>query len=138
MKVVIDANVIISGLRFSGLPRRLLDLCASGNIDGFTSDQAIGEIEAVLILKFHLLPQELTVITDALRNNLTVVPVMNLPSVSALRDKSDLHILAVADITAVDYIVSGDKDLLILGDYKKIPIINVNDFMERGEYKKPK
>jgi len=42
---------------------------------------------------------------------------------STVRDKNDRHILAAATIGKVDYIVTGDADLLCLKNYNNISIV---------------
>ena len=37
------------------------------------------------------------------------------PAVSPIRDVKDLYLLSLADTIPADYIISGDKDLLVLG-----------------------
>ncbi|MDO8471542.1 MAG: putative toxin-antitoxin system toxin component, PIN family [bacterium] len=131
MKVVVDANIIISGLRFGGKPRSILELANRGDLEGFTSNEAMDEVEATLMKKFGVLTPEWLVIAEALRDSLTVIPTQKLLSVPKLRDKRDLHILAAATHCLADCIVSGDKDLLVLGEYKNIQIMKVNDFFEQ-------
>jgi putative PIN family toxin of toxin-antitoxin system len=48
-----------------------------------------------------------------------------------LRDPKDLKILAAAVGAGADAIVTGDKDLLVLGVFKSIPIIDVAEALKR-------
>jgi predicted nucleic acid-binding protein len=45
-------------------------------------------------------------------------------TVPELRDPDDAHVLACALAARAEMIVSGDADLLALGNYKNIPIVN--------------
>ncbi len=45
-------------------------------------------------------------------------------------DPDDNRILECASAAGSDYIVSGDKDLLRLGTYDSMRILNVSDFLE--------
>jgi predicted nucleic acid-binding protein len=47
-----------------------------------------------------------------------------LPVPSNLRDPDDLAVLSCAAAVPVDLIISGDKDLLVLGEYHRIPIVD--------------
>ncbi len=40
------------------------------------------------------------------------------------RDEKDDPILGIIDLQMVNYLVTGDKDLLILKEYKTVPIIS--------------
>lgn len=72
MRVVIDANIIISGLRFGGKPRMILELSNRGDLEGCTSNEAMSEVEETLITKFGVSTSEWLVIAEALRDSLTV------------------------------------------------------------------
>jgi len=53
----------------------------------------------------------------------------NIPE-SISRDKSDDKILQCGLDGNVDYIITGDKDLLVLKEHKTIKIINPKDYLE--------
>jgi putative PIN family toxin of toxin-antitoxin system len=46
------------------------------------------------------------------------------------RDPSDDHVLALAEQSGADYIITGDEDLLILKRYNKTPIVQPRQFWE--------
>ena len=46
------------------------------------------------------------------------------PAVSRIRDVKDLYLLSFAD-----YIISGDKDLLVLGKHNETRILDYNSFL---------
>jgi len=46
------------------------------------------------------------------------------PAVSPIRDVKDLYLLSFAD-----YIISGDKDLLVLGKHNETRILDYNSFL---------
>jgi putative PIN family toxin of toxin-antitoxin system len=50
--------------------------------------------------------------------------------ISIVRDKYDRHILACAEEAKCDYIVTGDKDLLSLREYKGISIIKSKEYLK--------
>jgi predicted nucleic acid-binding protein len=47
-----------------------------------------------------------------------------------IRDKNDRHILASATEGKCEYIVTGDKDLLVLIESENIKIVNARGIME--------
>lgn len=136
MKALIDANVVISGLRFQGTPRRVLDICNQEYIEAVISDEVLAEVKEVLLTKFHLTTTEWMAVDEVLRETFTIVVVPIFPPVSRLRDPNDSHILIAAEVYKVDIIVSGDKDLLTLKTYNSIPIVNPTDFLEILETRK--
>jgi uncharacterized protein len=50
--------------------------------------------------------------------------------VTASRDPKDDHILACAVEARADFVVSGDNDLLSLGAFEGIRIVNSREFLE--------
>ncbi len=48
LRVTADTNVIISGLNFSGNPRRVLEMAEAGAIHLAVSDAILKEVERVL------------------------------------------------------------------------------------------
>ena len=50
-------------------------------------------------------------------------------AISPIRDVKDLYLLAMAESVPVDYIVSGDKDIIELGEHKGIPILTYNQLL---------
>ena len=57
---------------------------------------------------------------------------------SPIRDIKDLYLLSIAESVPVDFIVSGDNDLIDLGSHADIPILKYANFvsmlsaMEKG------
>lgn len=47
------------------------------------------------------------------------------------RDPDDDEVLAVAVTARVELIVSGDQDLLVLGQFQQIPIVNPAEALQR-------
>ncbi len=52
--------------------------------------------------------------------------------VNACRDVKDNFILETAVNGGADYIITGDKDLLVLNPFKRIEIITFRDFKEKA------
>ena len=48
MRIVLDTNVVVSGLLWSGRPARLLDLLRAGQASAFTSEALLDELAGVL------------------------------------------------------------------------------------------
>ena len=51
-------------------------------------------------------------------------------SKSEIRDKKDLYLLSLADTIKANYIVTGDKDLLVLEKHNHTKIVTITDFMK--------
>ena len=46
-----------------------------------------------------------------------------------VNDVKDLYLLSLADTIPADYIISGDKDLLVLGKHNETRILDYNSFL---------
>ena len=49
---------------------------------------------------------------------------------SEIRDKKDLYLLSLADTIKANYIVTGDKDLLVLEKHNHTKIVTITEFMK--------
>jgi putative PIN family toxin of toxin-antitoxin system len=128
LRVTADTNILISGLNFRrGKPFELLELARTGKINLAVSEAILDEMEDVLRRKFGWNDEDIAEgrkrITAMAR---TVKPTVRLDVIK--EDPDDNKILECASSSS-DFIVSGDKDLLRLGHYDSIRILNVSDFL---------
>lgn len=130
MKIVIDTNVVISGVFFGGYPRRVLDAV----LDGKTSASVTAEIAA----EYVEIAQEMIERKQGhFRRELFAVLLSKMEliaphsEVHLSRDPDDDKFIACASDAKALYIVSGDKDLLVLKRYQDIEIITAKEFCER-------
>ncbi len=130
MKIVIDTNVVISGVFFGGYPRRVLDAV----LDGKTSASVTAEISA----EYVEIAQEMIERKQGhFRRELFAVLLSKMEliaphsEVHLSRDPDDDKFIACASDAKALYIVSGDKDLLVLKRYQDIEIITAKEFCER-------
>lgn len=130
MKIIIDTNIWISFLigHQSEFARQVLsDL----RFDIYVCPQLMDEIQDVAsrskIVKYLNADDlsDLLAIINAFCHN--VVISKQVPS-SSVRDPKDLYLLSLAETIGADYIVSGDADLLFLGQHKQTQIIKLADF----------
>ena len=56
--------------------------------------------------------------------------VIRTQSKSEIRDKKDLYLLSLADTIKSNYIVTGDKDLLVLEKHNHTKIVTITEFMK--------
>ena len=135
MKVVADTNTLISGFLWNGAPAQLLDAGLDSRFTIFSSKALLDEFEATLSApKFlsRLNAKGLTAsgLVTKFRNTCHEVTPSILDLPSNLRDADDLEVLACAIAVPVDLIVSGDKDLLVLGQFRGIPIVDSRAALE--------
>jgi putative PIN family toxin of toxin-antitoxin system len=129
MRVVLDTNVLISGLiSASGPPAKAVDLWVEGTIQVVVSPPIVSEYFGVFLRpKFEATGpvggrQEVLERLISLPNTLVIVPEGRVICVG--EDPSDDRFLECAKTGAADYIVSGDEHLLSLGVFEGIPIVS--------------
>lgn len=131
MKVVLDTNVVISGLFFAGAPGEILNEWKEGRFDLVVSPAIIEEYVAVgerLEAKHPGISAK--PFLDLLLTHATLIAAPQLPrGVSA--DPEDDKFLACALAGDCGVIVSGDSDLLDLVEFRGIHILNPRGFLER-------
>ena len=128
MRLVLDTNVVASGLLWNGPPAALIELAKTGDIELFTSPPLLAELSNILprpkfakaIAATGLPCEELVLGYIELAR--LVQPTTISPVIKA--DPSDDQVLACALAAQTDLIVSGDKHLHSLGgQYSGIRIV---------------
>ena len=128
VRVVLDTNVWISALNFGGKPAQILKLAVKGRIRLYSSQTLFAELLGVLRKKFDYSDEKIEEVEILFKKRVKFrEPRTTLNVVKA--DPSDNRVLECALEAEADYIVSGDKDLLNLGNLKKIKIVNPAEFL---------
>ena len=143
-RAVVDSNLFVSGaISPIGAPRHLLIALNGKRFDLLLSDRQHAELNDVfvrpkLVTLFSLSHEEL----DALFATLDATPRVPLSPTLPLpvRDPKDEHLLAAAIGGRADYLVTGDKDLLVLaGDPRlgALQIVTAAEFLDVLDQESP-
>jgi uncharacterized protein len=128
MRVVLDANVIVAAFAARGLCESVMEVCLSEH-EMVLSEKLLDEILENLLQKIRLPSGVVDGIGELLREHATMLsPAPIAPGVC--RDPDDVKVLSLAKDSKADYIVTGDKDLLVLKKYGGIPILNPRSFSD--------
>lgn len=127
MKIVVDTNVVVSGVFFGGNPRKVLEAVYNGKIEACASDEIITEYNSVVERMIRKKSGALR--NDVLQPFISKLTPINVTSQIALcRDPDDNKFLSCAIDADAMFIVSGDNDLLSLKEYENIRIVTAADF----------
>jgi putative PIN family toxin of toxin-antitoxin system len=128
VRVTADTNVYISALNFGGQPDKLLDMARAGDIELHISDDILAEVMRVLHDKFRWTDEALALAKDRIGDFAkTIQPGQAVQIVTA--DPTDNKIIECALARKSDYIVSGDKHLLDLGQVGTVKIVKPAEFL---------
>lgn len=133
LRVVLDTNVLLSGIAYpASVPGKILAAWRHGSVEVLLSAYIIDELRRVLPRLAHrhgLTTAEVDDLADALSIQAELIE--PLPDHEpALRDANDQPVLgtllAALATTGVNYLITGDKDLLALTD--RYPIVTPAHF----------
>jgi len=136
VRVVVDTNVLVSALLWPGNPSRILDAVLDNRLELCLSEELLAELRDVLnrprLAKYvQTRGLNATWSCEFIQDRCIVIsPTVQL-AVPELRDRKDLHVLCAAQVAAVDYIITGDKDLLSLKSFVEIPIVDPAEAVSR-------
>ncbi|MDE0225090.1 MAG: putative toxin-antitoxin system toxin component, PIN family [Gammaproteobacteria bacterium] len=134
MKVVLDTNVFVSGLMFpEGVPGQIVSAWSEAEFEVVSSREQLAEIARVLaypkirrILNWDDRRIERFVERLYLR---TEVVELDVSGVDVPRDPDDAPMLNTLIAADADFLVTGDRDLLVLN--RRYPIETPSEFIRR-------
>lgn len=113
--VVLDTNVLLSGVYRGGKPRRVLLYCVEAeNITLHLSDEILAEYRDVLSRrKFGFSSETIAYWMEKIIQVATIT--IAIPPLDFPRDRKDAKFLALAHAVSADYLITGD------GDFTDVP-----------------
>lgn len=130
MKIILDTNVFVSGVFFSGPPYRILKAWRNGILTLVISEEIFEEYQRVGEILGEKYPAiDLQPILKLVRANAQIYPVKCLPE-SVADDPDDDKFIACAVACKSKIIVSGDKHLLRVNGFREIEIIRPREFVD--------
>ena len=134
MKIVLDTNVLVSGLlKRESIPGRLFQAVWDGSLELVLSEPLLAELREVL--DYPKIRKRL--VTNAIDTELflELLPFFTIQvdltgiEVPRPRDAADEMVLATLVAAGAEWLVSGDEDLLVLAD--QFPILSPAAFVAR-------
>ena len=131
MKIVLDTNVLISGIFFTGTPFRILELWRAGRFRIILSEEIYGEycrVVAELAAKFDGL--EADAFLELIFSESEIIDAPSLGK-QICEDPDDDKFFAAAVAGGAKVIVSGDHHLLKAGGFRNIEVVRPREFLDR-------
>ncbi len=130
MRIVIDTNVLISGVFFGGFPREILSAVVGQKITACATTEIINEYEEIVQEMINRKQGHINraILSPLIKAMEIIEPVTH---VEICRDPDDNKFLECAKDSYALYIVSGDKDLLVIEQFGNVQIVTAKDFYEK-------
>ena len=131
MKVILDTNIIISGIFFSGQSSKILEAWHAGKIELVISREIFDEYSKVverISIKYPEIDIDRIMELIAIHSKI-IKP--NKIDQDICQDTSDIKFIECAITSRTKIIVSGDKHLLNLNGYNNIEILRPTDFVNK-------
>jgi uncharacterized protein len=131
-RIVLDTNVLVSALLFTGDLSRIHSMWKKGTIVPLFTRETFSEFQKVLVYpKFSLTTEEIkSIIQDEVLPFFEIVD-QSEDATGECRDPDDDKFISCALSGGARIIVSGDRDLLVLGHHGKIQILHPADFIRK-------
>lgn len=128
-RVVFDTNTFVSAFVFGGTPAEAYGYVISRTIELAISPPILQEISGVLIKKIGWQEDKTERALKQIIRMATIV--RSGQRLAVIEDEPDNRVLEAAIEARADLIVSGDKDLLKIGEFEGIEIITARELVSR-------
>lgn len=127
--VIIDTNIWVSYLIGKTLAE-LKKVIYNEKVQVIMTDKLFNEIKKTLAKKHlekYFKEKTFSNFWSELENKTQSIEIVS--EIDICRDKKDNYLLALAEKIHANYIITGDKDLLVLGKYKSCKIVRFRTFI---------
>lgn len=127
-RIIVDTNLWISfliGKKLAGL----LDFLSDEKVELVVSQELLNEVLEVASrpkLKKYFSQEHLNLVEDFMTQETLFCRINNVPA--RCRDSKDNYLLELALVSKANYLITGDKDLLSMGEIGCCQIITVMEF----------
>ncbi len=128
LTAVFDTNILFSATGWRGNPFQCVERARAGEFPVFACPELMEELAEKLETRLHFSAVE---VAETLADYLGFLQVIQIPKALAAvcRDPDDNMVLECALVGHAQYIVSGDKDLLELKEFRGIRIVRAAEFL---------
>jgi len=129
VRVFLDTNVLASAAATRGLCADVLrEVLTSHEL--LTSPQVLSELERVLRTKFGVAQDLIDDFISLMRQDTVLAQPGQLPT-AKIRDQDDVPVLSAAISAGADVFVTGDKEILDIGQVENLAILSPRQFWDK-------
>ncbi len=131
MRVVLDTNVVVSGIFFNGPPMQILAAWSARQFELIASIEILAEYRRVSTRLGRLFPgTDAEPLLDFVTRESRIVDPVPVPA-SACSDPNDLIFLACAIAGRAQVVVTGDRALLRASGFRSVEVVTPREFVRR-------
>lgn len=137
MRVLLDANLFVSYLLGPGRKGPVGAIVRAGVLGRFTLlvpagllEEIVGRVEGKTYLAERIRTEDMEELLDILREVGEMLPEISEPIPAVVRDPKDDYLVAHAVLAGADYLLTGDRDLLVLSRIDNLRIVSPKWFQE--------
>jgi uncharacterized protein len=129
LTTVLDTNILFSATGWRGNPFLCVERARAGEFQVFTCPELMEELAEKLATRLHFSADQ---VAETLADYLGFLRVIQIPKAltAVCRDPDDNMVLECAFEGHAQYIISGDKDLLELKEFRGIRIVRAAEFIK--------
>jgi hypothetical protein len=128
LKIVFDVNIWVSALISQNISQQIQAIILQDNVEIIASQQLLLELQQTLQkpkLQKYISPERADFAIELVKQSATLIHSNS--TVKFCRDDKDDYLLALAKDAKADFLITGDKDLLILKTFAKTQIIMLSE-----------
>ncbi len=127
MKIVLDTNVLVSGIFWGGLPKKIIELAIEKSISLYATESIVREYFRIID---KIGKKDLSLSNEWKMLLLDLITIIeSYESIKICRDPYDDMFIECAVSCGASYIVSGDDDLLSLEKFNEIEIVTAKSYL---------
>lgn len=128
--VVFDTNILFSWAGWQGNPYRCVELARTGAVRHITCQEILVELTEKLETKLNFSEEQITKTMLDLIEFADIIRITGMLKVVA-DDPDDDAVIECAVVGQANFIVSGDRHLLSIGNYQGIEIVKASELFAR-------
>lgn len=129
-RIVIDVNLWVSAAISRSVAQQIRAILLQDHIEIIACDELLDEFEKTLYkpkLQKYVTPERIQIALELVKESTTLFRPES--KVALCRDGKDDYLLALAKDAQASYLLTGDKDLLVLKHFQETQILSISEYM---------